>query len=70
MHIKSNNYQVSRVYLQDEVGNYKEVYSLHPEIHSALGHSQLAQLEIKKNRMTDKSIEKLIEFLQELKSTS
>lgn len=70
MHIKSNNYQVSRVYLQDEVGEYREVYSLHPANQSALGHSQLAQLEINKNRITDMSIEKLIDFLQELKSTS
>ncbi len=70
MHIKLNNYKVSRVYIQDRSGEYKEIYTLHPGNRSALGHSQVALLEIKKNRLSDKGIEKLIEFLQGLKNTS
>jgi len=70
MHIKLNNYKVSRVFIQGKGGEYREIYSLHLGNRSALGHSQVALLEIKKNRLSDKGIEKLIEFLQELKNTS
>lgn len=70
MHMKSSNYKVSRAFIQGEEGEYKEIYTLHPVNHSALGYYRLALLEIKKNRLTNKGIDKLIEFLQELKNSS
>lgn len=70
MHIKSNNYKVSRVYLQNDDGEYREIYSLHPSNRLPLGFYQLAVLEIKKSSLNSEGIDKLIEFLENLKNTS
>lgn len=70
MDIKANKYKISKVYIQNETGEYQEVYALHPDNRLALGPFQVALLEINKNKLTSKGIDKLIEFLQTQKNTS